>query len=242
MKFEKLFLRAKELDIDYIVTGHYARIEYDNIKYRYLLKKAVDCDKDQSYVLYSMTQEQLKHTVFHLGELRKSEVRGIAAEQGFINADKSDSQDICFVRDNDYAGFIEQYTGKRYEHGDFIDVHGNVLGKHKGIIRYTVGQRKGLGLALKNPMYVCSKNIEENTVTLCENDGLFTKSLTAADFNWIAYEKISVPVRVKAKVRYRQTEQWATAEQISDDTVHIHAERMSKQNNNKEMEYSGKRG
>lgn len=221
LKFEKLFLRAKELGIDRIVTGHYAKIEYDAPKRRYLLKKAADCAKDQTYVLYSMTQKQLKHTVFPLGELKKHEVREVAAEQGFVNAAKPDSQDICFAEGGDYAGFIEKYTGKTYESGDFTDVFGNVLGRHKGIIRYTIGQRRGLGLALKNPLYVKSKNVADNTVTLCENEGLFTKSLEAGDFNWIAYEKAENPLRVKAKVRYNQTEQWATAEQISENTVRL---------------------
>lgn len=221
IKFEKLYSHSQQLEIDYIVTGHYARVQYDEFTRRYLLKKGADDTKDQSYVLYSLTQDQLKHTLFPLGELRKSEVRAIAAEQGFINAHKRDSQDICFVRDNDYAGFIEQYTNKTYEDGNFIDMQGNVLGRHKGLIRYTIGQRKGLGLALENPMYVHSKCVEDNTVTLCENDGLFTKSLNAVNFNWIAYDKTDTPMRVKAKVRYKQTEQWATAEQISPDTVYI---------------------
>lgn len=221
IKFEKLLWRAKQLDMDYVVTGHYANIEYDEISGRYLLKKAVDDTKDQSYVLYSMTQEQLKHTLFPLGKFHKSEVRKIALQHGFINAKKHDSQDICFVKDGDYAGFIEQYTCKTYASGDFVDALGNVLGKHKGIIRYTIGQRKGLGLALPQSMYVCSKNIQNNTVTLCENKDLLTKSLIATDFNWIAYEKIDNPIRIKAKVRYKHTEQWATATQISDDHVHI---------------------
>jgi tRNA-specific 2-thiouridylase len=222
IKFEKLLCRAKQLDMDCIATGHYARIDYDGGSGRYLLKKAADENKDQSYVLYAMTQEQLSYTLFPLGDLHKTKVRDIAKEQGFVNADKHDSQDICFVRDgNDYADFIEQYTGRKYEEGNFIDMNGNILGKHKGLIRYTIGQRKGLGLSLKRPMYVHSKDTEKNTVTLCEDDVLFSKSLDAADFNWIACEKINSPIRVKAKIRYNQTGQWATANQISPDTVHI---------------------
>ncbi|MGM9936749.1 MAG: tRNA 2-thiouridine(34) synthase MnmA, partial [Candidatus Ornithomonoglobus sp.] len=144
IKFKRLMQRAKELEYDYVVTGHYARIARENG--RYVLKKGLDNTKDQTYVLYSMTQEQLKHTLLPLGELRKTEVREIAAEQGFINAKKHDSQDICFVPDGNYAGFIEQYTGREYPNGDFVDMEGNVLGTHKGVIRYTRGQRKGLGL------------------------------------------------------------------------------------------------
>jgi tRNA-specific 2-thiouridylase len=208
--------------MDCIATGHYARIEYNAESGRYLLKKAVDETKDQSYVLYAMTQEQLSYTLFPLGELHKPEVREIAKKQGFVNADKHDSQDICFVRDgNDYAGFIERYTGKKYDEGDFIDMNGNILGRHKGLIRYTIGQRKGLGLSLKRPMYVHFKDTKNNTVTLCEDDGLFSKSLDAVDFNWIAREKTDIPIRVKAKIRYNQTGQWATAAQASPDTVHI---------------------
>jgi len=221
IKFARLLDRAKQLCMDHIATGHYAVIETDAETGRYLLKKAVDETKDQSYVLYAMTQEQLSQTLFPLGALRKSTVRGIAREQGFVNADKHDSQDICFVRDGSYADFIEQYTGKKNEDGDFVDIHGAVLGRHKGVIRYTVGQRKGLGLSLKSPLYVHAKNVKDNTVTLCERDGLFSKSLEASDFNFIACEKLNSPIRVKTKIRYNQTEQWSTATQISEDTVHI---------------------
>ena len=142
MKFYKLYNKAKELSCDYIVTGHYAVIEYNETTKRYNLKKAADDDKDQTYVLYNMTQEQLAHTMFPLGNFRKPEARKIAEENGFINAAKAESQDICFVTDGDYASFIETYTGKHYPEGDFIDKQGNVIGKHKGIIRYTIGQRK----------------------------------------------------------------------------------------------------
>ncbi|MDR2716709.1 MAG: tRNA 2-thiouridine(34) synthase MnmA [Treponema sp.] len=222
IKFARLLDRAQQLEMDCIATGHYARTEYDAGSGRYLLKKATDETKDQSYVLYAMTQEQLSHTLFPLGALNKSAVRGIAREQGFINADKHDSQDICFVRDGScYAEFIEHYTGKKYEEGDFVDMQGNVLGRHKGLIWYTIGQRKGLGLSLKRPLYVHSKNTENNTVTLCEDNILFSKSLDAADFNWIACEKLNSPIHVKTKIRYNQKEQWATVTQTSDDTVHI---------------------
>jgi tRNA-specific 2-thiouridylase len=221
IKFARLLDRAKQLGMDRIATGHYAVIEIDVGTGRYLLKKAADETKDQSYVLYAMTQEQLSRTLFPLGALRKSEVRRIAREQGFVNADKHDSQDICFVRNGSYADFIEQYTGKKDEEGNFVDIHGAVLGRHKGVIRYTVGQRKGLGLSLKSPLYVHTKNVKDNTVTLCERDRLFAKSLDASDFNFIACEKINSPIRVKTKIRYNQAEQWSTATQISDNTVHI---------------------
>ena len=221
IKFEKLLFRAEQLAMDYIVTGHYARIEYNAESGRYLLKKAIDQSKDQSYVLYTMTQQQLARTLFPLGTFYKSEVRDIAKKQGFMNAEKQESQDICFVPDGDYAKFIEQYSDLYCESGNFIDLQGNYIGKHEGIIRYTIGQRRGLRLSLNKPMYVHSKNIENNTVTLCENNGLFSKSLEATDFNWIAWEKISSPIRVKTKIRYSQTEQWSTAKQTSDNNVLI---------------------
>ena len=219
IKFDRLFLRAKQLGLDYVVTGHYARIEQNGS--RFLLKKGVDSSKDQSYVLYAMTQEQLGHTLFPLGGLKKSEVREIAAKHGFVNAEKPESQDICFVRDGDYARFIEYHTGKQYQPGNFLDLQGNVLGQHNGLIRYTIGQRKGLGIALGKPMYVCEKRPNDNTVVLCENEKLFQKELYANDFNWIAEDTPSNPIRIKAKIRYNQSEQWATAESIAQDTVRI---------------------
>lgn len=221
IKFDRLMLRMKELKMDYVVTGHYARIEFDEKLNRFILKKAVDDTKDQSYVLYSLTQEQLKHTLFPLGSMNKAEARKIAEEHGFINAKKHDSQDICFVPNGKYAEFIEQYTGKKYKNGDFVDKNGNVLGEHKGIIRYTIGQRKGLGLALPAPMYVCEKDLVNNKVILGSNDDLFSSELYAENINLITCDKITEPMRVKAKVRYNQKEQYATVEQISEDMLHI---------------------
>ena len=155
MKFEKLYHRAKELHCDYVVTGHYARTAYDEKSGRWQLKKGRNAAKDQSYVLCFMTQDQIAHTIFPLGEYEdKEEIREIAQQHGFINAHKHDSQDICFVQDGDYGRFIEQYTGKTYPPGPFVTEDGRVLGQHKGIIRYTIGQRKGLGLALPAPLYV----------------------------------------------------------------------------------------
>ena len=225
LKFEKLFLRAREIDFDYIVTGHYAQIEYDKDKGRYLLKKAVDKTKDQSYVLYCMTQEQLKHTLFPLGKMKKSEVRKIAGETGFVNAKKHDSQDICFVQDKKYYDFIEQYTGKPYPEGDFVDLNGNILGRHEGIIRYTIGQRRGLGVSIANkPTFVLSVNPQQNTVTLGKEQDLYTKTLIAGNINLISEERLKEPLRLKAKVRYRQAEQWAIVTQTDDDTLKIEFE------------------
>ena len=220
IKFERLMRRMAELNMDYVVTGHYARIEYDEERKRYLLKKALDDKKDQSYVLYSLTQEQLSHTLFPLGSLNKDEVRKIAEENGFVNAKKHDSQDICFVPDGKYTEFIEGYTGKKYECGDFVDRDGKRLGEHKGIIRYTIDQRKGLGLALPAPMYVLEKDLNNNKVVLGFNDDLFTKELYAEDINFISIKEINEPIRVSAKVRYNQKEQPATVER-DGDRLHI---------------------
>lgn len=221
IKFERLFTMLDRKDADYVVTGHYARVEKDYESGRYLLKKALDDTKDQSYVLYSLSQEQLKHVILPLGELRKTEVREIAEKNGFINAKKGDSQDICFVSDNDYAGFIEQYLKKTFPEGDFIDTQGNVLGKHKGIIRYTIGQRKGLGLSFEEPRYVCSKSAENNTVTLGKEEDLYSSSFDINTINLISCDKIEQPMKAKVRVRYKQKEQLATVIQISDDIIHI---------------------
>ena len=219
LKFEKLMEKMYELSYDYVVTGHYARIE--KCGDRYLLKKALDETKDQSYVLYSLTQDQLKHTLFPLGELKKEDARIIAEEKGFINAKKKDSQDICFVPDGDYAKFIEEYSGKTYPDGDFVDQSGNVLGRHKGIIRYTVGQRKGLGLSLPAPMYVMKKDTEKNQVVLCSNEELFRSTLYAENFNWIAYDNPTEKLNVKAKIRYNQKEEDAIVTPLPDGRVFV---------------------
>ena len=221
LKFDKLFQRMVELNYDYVVTGHYAQIDFDENTGRYLLKKAVDHNKDQSYVLWSLTQEQLKHVQFPLGGMEKSEVRALAEAHNFINARKHDSQDICFVQNGSYADFIEQYTGKTYPPGDFVDTDGNVLGQHRGVIRYTIGQRKGLGLALPAPLYVKSGDIKKNTVTLSPESELFKKELTASGINLISVAEIKEPIRIKAKVRYRQPEQWATVTQTGPDSLKV---------------------
>ncbi|MDR2618849.1 MAG: tRNA 2-thiouridine(34) synthase MnmA [Treponema sp.] len=221
IKFERLLFRAYELDYDLLVTGHYARSEKDAASGRYLLKKALDAKKDQTYVLYTLTQEQLAHTFFPLGELTKSRVREIAAEYGFINARKQDSQDICFVPDGDYGAFMERFTGKQYPEGDIINTEGKVIGRHRGIVRYTLGQRRGLGVAAQEPVYVTAKNIAANTVTLGPESALYTKSLTANSINLVACERIDRPLRVTVKTRYLQEEKRAVAEQTGPDELRL---------------------
>lgn len=221
LKFDKLLKRALELEHDFVATGHYAVNEFDEGSQRFLLKKGVDETKDQSYVLYMLNQFQLSHTLFPLGKMRKTEVRETAKELGFVNAKKHDSQDICFVPDGDYAGFIEKSLGKAFPCGDFVDRDGNVLGTHKGIIRYTVGQRRGLGLSLKSPLYVLEKDVQNNRVVLAPEEYLFSKSLDAKNINIIVADRLEKPMRVKAKVRYKQSEQWATVEQTDEDSFHV---------------------
>lgn len=219
MKFDKLYERAKTLGCDYIVTGHYARIEEQAGKF--VLKKALDETKDQSYVLYFMTQDQLVHTMFPIGSMQKTEVRAIAKESGFVNADKPDSQDICFVPNGDYASVIELQTGKESAEGNFVDKQGNNLGRHKGVIHYTIGQRKGLGVSSTEPLYVCNICPKDGNVVLGSNDDLFSREADVSDFNWISGEVPGSEFRCKAKIRYRQPEQWVTVIPTGADTVHI---------------------
>lgn len=210
MKFGRLLDIALSMDCQYIVTGHYAQIQKDETTGRYLLRKAVDLNKDQSYFLCRLTQHQLSHTLFPLGGLTKAEARQIAEKNGFINAKKRDSQDICFVHDGDYMTFLQQHTGKTYPSGNFLDLEGKVVGQHRGAVAYTLGQRKGLGLAMGEPVYVCGKDMLNNTVTVGPNEALFCRELRANDWNWIAIPELTAPLRVKAKARSRMTEQDAT--------------------------------
>lgn len=210
MKFGLLLQKALEMGCDTLVTGHYARVCRDEQTGRYLLKKAKDENKDQSYFLACLSQEQLSHVYLPLGALTKEQVRQIAQEQGFINARKRDSQDICFIPDGDHVGFMERYRGKGYPAGDYLDLTGKVLGQHKGAAGYTIGQRKGLGIALGAPAYVCAKDMKANTVTLGPNEALFKKGLRAVDWNWFPFPALDAPIRVLAKVRYRHIPQRAT--------------------------------
>ena len=221
IKWDLLIKYMKDNGFDYIATGHYAQIEFDEESGLYKLKKGLDQSKDQSYVLYNMTQDILSHTLLPLGNLSKAEARDIASKNGFINAEKKDSQDICFIPDGDYARFIEEYTGKTYEKGNFVYKDGTILGTHNGIIRYTIGQRKGLGLALKAPAYVCRKCMETNSVILGENDDLFTKTLIASEFNWISGISPTSELCVKAKTRYKHKEQLAIANVLPNGDVKI---------------------
>lgn len=206
MKFGRLLELARDLGCEYVASGHYARIRQDARSGRLLLYKAADLGKDQSYFLACLSQEQLKHIQFPLGELTKAEVRQIAEENQFVTARKKDSQDICFVPDGDYGAFLERYTGVVYPAGDYLDLQGNVVGTHQGAVRYTLGQRKGLGLALGRPVYVCGKDMEKNTITVGGNEALFSRSLRAENWNWYPFPALLAPMRVTAKIRHSQSD------------------------------------
>ena len=186
-----------------------------------MLLKAADPAKDQSYFLYALTQQQLSHTLFPLSELSKEQARAIAEENGFINARKRDSQDICFIPDGDYFAFIRSYTRQDFPCGDFLDLDGNVVGKHNNAIAYTRGQRKGLGLAMGHPVYVHSKDMLHNTVTVCQDHQLFSTTLLANDWNFIPFDQLTAPLRCMAKARSRMTEQPATVYPEENGVVRV---------------------
>lgn len=219
MKFDELYRRAQILGCDKIVTGHYVRIRKSDNGYQLL--KGLDANKDQSYVLYNMTQEELAHTDFPLGELSKDEVRRIAEEHDFINANKPDSQDICFVPDGDYVSALKRFTGKEYKPGEFLDKDGNVLGEHKGIVGYTIGQRKGLGISAEHPLYVTELDVPNNKVILGKNEDLFSKEVLVKDINWIDPTDERVEFDCSAKVRYRMADQPCHVVRLDATTARI---------------------
>ena len=222
LKFGALLDRAKELGCDKVATGHYVRLDFDQSSGRWLLKKALYPEKDQSYVLCRLTQEQLSRSLFPLGSLSKEEIRSIAAGQGLVSAEKQDSQDICFIPDGDYSAFLRRHTGRDYPSGPFLDESGNLLGTHTGIVDYTVGQRRGLGVSSNHGrLYVKQVRPEDNTVVLSGNDSLFARSLTARGANWIALDRPNGPLRCKAKIRYRMAEQPCTVEHTGPDTLRV---------------------
>ena len=221
VKFGALLRRVQALGQDFLATGHYAQVERDPDSGRYLLKRAADRSKDQTYFLYMLTQDQLAHTLFPLGGLHKAEVRQIAETRGLVNARKHDTQDICFVPDGKYADFIERTTGHPSPTGPFLDREGRVLGQHKGLIRYTRGQHKGLGLSTEEPLYVLEKDAAANTIRLGPDSALWTTELTAEQVNLISMPELTVPLRVTAKTRYSQREAAATVTSLPDGCIHV---------------------
>ncbi len=202
VKFEELLKRAHGLDAWYIATGHYARIEFDRGRNRFVMKKSKTAEKDQTYALYNMTQYQLEHTLMPLGEYTKDETRETAKKLGLSVADKPDSQEICFVDDNNYGRFITDWTSREIHRGNFIDTKGNVLGRHRGIVHYTIGQRKGLGLALGKPVYVIDIDAKNNVVIIGEEDELYGKGFIVEDANYISIDRLEKRMQIKVKIRY----------------------------------------
>jgi tRNA-specific 2-thiouridylase len=223
LKFSLLLRRAQELEAEALVTGHYAQIEKSGD--RWLLKKGIDKKKDQSYFLYMMSQEALSRTVFPLGKYIKDEARNFAAALGLADMEKKESQDICFVENGDYSGFIESYTGKHFPEGDITDIRGKILGRHRGLIRYTLGQRRGLGVSYNTPVYVAAKNPAANTLVVVDELSLYTKTLRAGRINLIACENLFEPLRLGVKIRYLQRENFAIVEQTGQDSIMVEFEK-----------------
>lgn len=220
VKFDSMLLRAYELGFDYIATGHYANIEYSKDKGRYLLKKS-NSVKDQSYFLYNLTQEQLAHTLFPLGDLDKNQTRKIATKYNFPNALKPDSQEICFIPNNKYAEFIKNYTGKEFPKGKFIDLNGKYLGMHEGIPKYTVGQRRGLKISMGEHMYVTKMNLKDNTIILGNKNSIYTKEIIADNLNFISIDNLTSPIKAYVKVRYRSPLIFSLIEPLENKRVKI---------------------
>ena len=227
LKFAALQRRRAQLGFDYVATGHYARRAFNEATGRYELRRGLDGSKDQSYVLYHLTQDDLAHMLFPLGELTKPEVRKLAAEHGFGNAEKPESQDICFVPDGDYAGFIGRYLGLQggvgapgaFKPGPIVDTAGRALGQHRGLIHYTIGQRKGIGVAAPEPLYVLAKDAAENALVVGTRSQLGVTEVRACDVNLISVASIDEPLRVEAKTHYRQKAQPAMAVMDGDQLV-----------------------
>ena len=219
VKWESLLKRSMEIGADYIATGHYARVE-ELPNGRFAIRNSVTATKDQTYALYNLTQYQLSHTLMPVGEFTKEEIRGIARENNLPIAHKPDSQDICFVPDGDYAGFIQREVPERVPGaGNFVTPEGTVLGRHLGITHYTVGQRKGLGLAMGHPVFVTEIRPELNEVVIGEAEDVFTKELTCRQINFMSVEDLTQSRRVLAKVRYAHKGQWGLLEKTGEDTL-----------------------
>lgn len=223
LKFESLQQRRRELGFDYVATGHYARRRWDAATGRWQLLRACDPAKDQSYVLYHLTQDTLAHMLFPLGELTKGEVRELARARGFVTAAKPESQDICFVPDGDYAGFIEGRCGAdtAFNPGEIVDREGRVLGEHAGLIRYTIGQRKGIGVAEREPLYVLGKDASANRLIVGFRDELLSSGAVARDVNLIGGDAWEAPREVQVKTHYRQRPVAATVEMSGDDELTV---------------------
>lgn len=219
MKWGALLGYADEVGADAIATGHYARVERHPVTGRYAIRTSVTDTKDQTYALYRLTQEQLARTKMPIGFYRKEEIRKIAENIGDFIAKKSDSQDICFIPDGDYVAFLQKHSKKQYQKGNFVDMEGNVLGQHQGLVHYTVGQRKGLGIAFGKPMYVHGLMPEKNEVVLCENEALFSRTVYAHHINCMAYETFTEGMRLEGKIRYSHKKAPCTVRMVDTDVL-----------------------
>lgn len=221
LKFGSLINKAQELEASYVATGHYAKVEYSEVYGRYIIKKSATAAKDQTYVLYNLTQDQLKHILMPLGSYTKDQTREIAKKLGLRVANKPESQEICFIEDNNYGRFINERRADGIKSGYFVNVKGEILGKHKGIIYYTVGQRKGLGIALGKPMYVVEILPEKNLVVLGDENEVFKTELIASQTNFMPFQKLTGKLRVKAKIRYSAKESDAEIWPLGEDSVKV---------------------
>jgi len=221
VKWQAMLDKAVSMGIDYIATGHYAKVMYDAVSNRHILKKSVTDKKDQTYALYNLTQEQLSRTLLPVGDYPKDKIREMAKEMGLSVASKPDSQEICFINDNDYGRFLSENSDKKIVPGKFVDTSGNVLGDHKGIVHYTVGQRKGLGMTFGKPMFVVALDVKNNRVVLGDDSDVFSNSLVASDLNFISIEKPVDGMRVGAKIRYSAKESPATIHVLDNDKIKV---------------------
>ncbi|MBU3933495.1 MAG: tRNA 2-thiouridine(34) synthase MnmA [Candidatus Omnitrophica bacterium] len=226
IKFGALLKEARRLGADYIATGHYARIEFDKRRKRYLLKKGIDSRKDQSYFLYTLSQEQLKQALFPLGAFTKDRAREVAQEKGLAAAKSSESQEICFIPDNRYGEFLKEYIPERaHKPGSIVNKEGKVIGGHQGIIFYTIGQRKGIGIADREPLYVASIDRENNTIAVGKKKEVYSDELIADNVNFISVDGLEAPMKVEAKVRYLHPPASATVVPQDKDRVRVKFER-----------------
>lgn len=222
LKFGAMYNKAQALGIDYIATGHYAKVEYSDKYKRYVLKKANNMAKDQSYVLYSIPKELLSKIIFPLGEFEsKDEIRNIAKEHNLKVADKPDSEDICFIPDGNYKKFLEQNSNLKPKEGNIVTSKGEILGKHNGLYNYTIGQRKGLGISYKVPLFVLGFNKEKNEVIVGEEAELYKQEIFVKDINLLLVDDIDTPIDVKVKTRYSSREAEATIEKVEQDIIKI---------------------
>lgn len=219
VKWESMLQKSLQIGAEYIATGHYARIVKDEKTGRYTLRQSATLAKDQTYALYNLTQYQLAHTLMPLGDYTKEQIREIAKEIELAVATKPDSQEICFVPDNDYAKYITENTNIKTNPGNFVDLNGNVLGKHKGIIHYTIGQRKGLGLSAGKPLYVININPQTNEVVVGDNKDVFKQKVYVNKLNFMPFEKLNDKIELSAKIRYSHKPAFCTVEMQDEDTM-----------------------